>query len=330
MTALRLNPPPVFPPGRPAKGGWFRRMPPAVFPGILGLVWLGLAWRGAAAEFSLPAGLVEACLGAVTLLWAFAVVSYAAKALRRPAAMAEDLRNLPGRDGMAALVLTLPAVALVLAPIRPGLTAVLMLAGLAAHLVLISGAVAVLAAGPAEARVVTPVWQTMFAGLAMGALPALDLGWTGLAATLAILSALAAAMIGLVSANQLMRRIPPAPLRPLLALHLFPLAVTGLVAQGLGLILWAQAAAVLAAALLLALAASGRWLLQSGHTPFLGALTYPLAACATLFLALDGPWRIAGALLLPVATIGGLPVIFRLLQDWMKGRLARQTNAAEA
>jgi len=330
MTPLRRGPPPVFPLGQPETGGWFRRMPPAVFPGILGLVWLGLAWRRAVAEFSLPAAVVEACLGAVTLLWAFAAASFAAKALRRPAVMAEDLRNLPGRDGLAALVLSLPAVALVLAPIRPGLAAVLILAGLAAHLVLIAGAVAVLAAGPAEGRVVTPVWQTMFAGLAMGALPALDLGWTGSAAALAALSALATVMIGLISANQLMRRIPPAPLRPLLALHLFPLAVTGLVAQGLGLILCAQAAALMAAALLLGLGASGRWLLQSGHTPFLGALTYPLAACAALFLALDGPWRIAGALLLLAATFAGLPVIFRLLQDWMKGRLARQTNAAEA
>ncbi len=330
MTPQRPGPPPVFPFGRPATGGWFRRMPPAVFPGIQGLLWLGLAWRRAVAEFSLPAGLVEACLGAGTLLWAFAAIAYAAKVLRRPAVMAEDLRILPGRDGIAALVMTLPAVALVLAHTRPGLASILMLAGLAAHLALIAGALAVLAAGPAEARVVTPVWQTMFAGLAIVALPALDLGWAGLADAVAVLSALAAAMIGLVSARQLIRRIPPAPLRPLLALHLFPLAVLGLVAQGLGLILWAQAAAMLAAALLLGLGASGRWLLRSGYTPFLAALTYPLAACAALFLALDGPWRIAGALLLAVLTVGGLPVIFRLLQDWMKGRLARQTNAAEA
>jgi hypothetical protein len=29
-------------------------------------------------------------------------------------------------------------------------------------------------------------------------------------------------------------------------------------------------------------------------------------------------------------TVGGLPIVYRLLQDWMKGRLAQQTNAAEA
>ena len=130
MTPPRRSPPPVFPLGRPAKGGWFRRMPPAVFPGVLGLLWLGLAWRGAAAAFALPSGLVDGYLGAVTLLWVFAVVAYAGKALRRPAVVAEDLRILPGRDGLAALALSVPAVALVLAPIRPGLATGLMMAGL--------------------------------------------------------------------------------------------------------------------------------------------------------------------------------------------------------
>ena len=330
MTPPRRSPPPVFPLGRPAKGGWFRRMPPAVFPGVLGLLWLGLAWRKATEVFALPSGLVEACLGAVTLLWAFAVFAYAAKALRRPAVVAKDLRILPGRDGLAALALSVPAVALVLAPTRPGLAGGLMLAGLAVHGALIALSVSVLAAGPPEARSVTPVWQTMFAGLAMAALPALDLGWIGVAAGLSLLSALMAVAIWLASARQLLQRIPPAPLRPLLALHLFPAAVLGLAAQGLDFGRSAQVLAVIAAVQLLALAAGGRWLLQSGYTPFLGALTYPLAACAALFLALDGPWNGAGLLLVLAVTIAGLPIVYRLLQDWMKGRLAQQTNAAEA
>lgn len=330
MTPPRRGPPPVFPLGRPAKGGWFRRMPPAVFPGILGLLWLGLAWREAVAVFGLPPGVVDACLGAVSLLWVFAVFAYGAKALRRPAVVAEDLRILPGRDGLAALALSVPALALVLVPTRPSLAAALVLAGLTVHFALIAVAGTVLVAGPPEARVVTPVWQTMFAGLAMVALPALELGWTGLAAGLSGIAVLAAAAIGVISANQMLHRIPPAPLRPLLALHLVPVALLGLVAQGLGMALWAQLLALIAAALLLALAASGKWLLHSGYTPFLGALTYPLAACAALFLALEGPWRVAGALLLLAATAGGLPIVYRLMQDWMKGRLAQQTNAAEA
>jgi hypothetical protein len=35
-------------------------------------------------------------------------------------------------------------------------------------------------------------------------------------------------------------------------------------------------------------------------------------------------------LLVLAATLGGVPIAFRLVQDWMKGRLAQQTNAAEA
>ena len=305
-------------------------MPPAVFPGILGLLWLGLAWRKAAAVFELPLGLVDASLGAVTLLWAFSVCAYAAKALRRPAVVAEDLRTLPGRDGMAALALSFSAVALVLMPTRPGLSAALLLSGVVLHVSLIALAARVLLAGPPEGRVVTPVWQTLFAGLAMAALPALDLGWTGVAAGLSVLSALMAGAIWLASARQLLQRIPPAPLRPLLTLHLFPAAVLGLVAQGLDFGRLAQVLALIAALQLLGLAASARWLLHSGYTPFLGALTYPLAACAALFLTLEGPWNGAGLLLVLAATLGGVPIACRLVQDWMKGRLAQQTNAAEA
>jgi tellurite resistance protein len=164
----------------------------------------------------------------------------------------------------------------------------------------------------------------------MAALPALALGWNGVAAGLSVLSVLMAVAIWLVSARQVVQRLPPAPLRPLLALHLFPAAMLGLVAQGLDFGRSAQVLAVIAAVQLLALAASGRWLLLSGYTPFLGALTYPLAACAALFLALGGFWAVAGLLLVLATTIGGLPVIWRILRDWMKGRLAQQTNAAEA
>jgi tellurite resistance protein len=231
---------------------------------------------------------------------------------------------------MAALALSFSAVALVLMPTRPGLSAALLLSGVALHFALIALAAKGLVAGPPEGRVVTPVWQTLFAGLAMAALPALDLGWTGVAAGLSVLSALMAGAIWLASARQLLQRIPPAPLRPLLTLHLFPAAVLGLVAQGLDFGRLAQVLALIAALQLLALAASARWLLHSGHTPFLGALTYPLAACAALFLALDGPWHGAGLLLVLAATLGGVPIVFRLVQDWMKGRLAQQTNAAQA
>lgn len=330
MTPPRHSPPPVFPLKRPGRAGLVRTMPPAVFPAILGLLWLGLGWRAALGAFALPGGPADACLGAVTLLWAFAVMAYGTKLLRRPGVLAQDLQGLPGRDGLSALALSISSVALVLAPIRPALAMGVMIAGLATQLGLLVAVLALSWAGPQERRAVTPVWQTLFGGLGLVALPALTLGWTGTALGLAILSGVGAAAIWLVSARQFWHRNPPAPLRPLLALHIVPAAVLGLAAQGLQLATWGQGLALIAAGALVALLVSGRWLLQSGYTSFLGALIFPLAASATLFLALDGAWRAAGLLVLVAATAAGLPIAYRLLKDWMTGSLAMQTNAAEA
>jgi tellurite resistance protein len=74
-----LSAPPVFPLRPPKPPGRFRQVPPAIFPPILGLLALGLAWRRGAEVFGLPAGLAEMLLGAVSLLWAAAVFAYAAK-----------------------------------------------------------------------------------------------------------------------------------------------------------------------------------------------------------------------------------------------------------
>ena len=67
--------PSVPPTTRP---GLFRRTPPAIFPGIFGLIGLGLAWRQGAAAFALPGAIAETILGAVALLYLFAFTAYAA------------------------------------------------------------------------------------------------------------------------------------------------------------------------------------------------------------------------------------------------------------
>ena len=105
-------PPPVFPLGRPSKPGLFRRTPPLIFPAILSLLALGLAWRSAVADVGLPGGPIEVVLGAVTLLWVGAMAAYAGKVLRRGGVVRDELRILPGRDGLAGLAMTVPAAAL--------------------------------------------------------------------------------------------------------------------------------------------------------------------------------------------------------------------------
>jgi tellurite resistance protein len=324
-----MTQPPKFAPRPLPKPGLFRRTPPALFPPLLGTLALGLGWREGAGLFGLPGGLAEAFLGAAVLLWAFMHLAYLAKLARRPGVLAEDLAILPGRAGLGAAVMSDYSAAMAIAPYAPDLARALLVLGLALHLLLMLAVIRALRAGPEAGRDVTPAWHLVFVGPILGAVAALVLGWDGLARVIFVLTLPMALFIWGTSLRQLVRRIPPAPLRPLLAIHLAPASLFGLVAIGLG---WTEIAfifAALASVILLALLVSGRWVLESGFSPLWGALTFPLAAFARLMLSLPG-WATLGGVALVLATLVILPILVRVLQDWARGRLAIKTNAAEA
>ena len=318
-------PPPQFPLRRPAL---FARMPPAVFPVLMGTLGLGLALRRGLAGFGLAGDPAELLLGLAVGLWAFAATGYLIKLARRPGVLLEDLRILPGRAGLAAASLGLLLIAAALVPYAPGLARGLLLLGLALH-----GALALLVlrlwfAAPPEAREITPVWHLTFVGFIMGGLAAQPLGMTGLAMALLWLTLPVALAIWAVSARQLIRRIPPAPLRPLLAIHLAPASLFATVAASLGQSLLADVMLLIAALIALALLFSLRWLVLSGFSALWGAFTFPMAAFSSALFARD------------LATTGGIFsvltllvtgfVLWRVLQAWAKGSLAAKTNAAEA
>jgi tellurite resistance protein len=313
-----------------ARAGLFRRTPPAVFPPLMGLLGLGLAWRPGVVVFGFPPGLAELCLGAVTLVFLFAFAAYLFKVLRRPASLADDLRILPGRAGCAALVLSLYLQAMVFAPHAPELAALTLWVAFAAHILLVAVFAWVLSHGPAEQARVSPVWHLVFAGFIVGALAAVQQGHDLVAVTLLGATALAAVAIWAVSVDQLSKTTVPAPLRPLLMIHLSPAALFGLVAAQLGLTTLALGFAVATAALLLVLVLRANWLTAAGFSPLWGAFTFPLAATANLWLTLDGGWRVPGALVLVAATLVIPPITVRVLRLWARGSLSVMTNAASA
>lgn len=313
-----------------AMPGLFRRTPPAAFPPVLGLLGLGLGWRRGVGEFGLPAGLAEALVGAITLLAVFVVTAYLAKLFRRPGVVLEDLRILPGRAGLAAGVLCLYLIALSLGPVAPGMARVVFGLGIIAHLGLSAAVIYTFATGPAEQRRVNPVWHLTFTGWIVAALAALGLGFDLLATALFWLTLISAVAIWTISLQQAQRETVPAPLRPLLAIHLAPAALLGSVASTLNAGAMAQAFALIAALALLTALVKLRWLLAAGFSPLWGAFTFPLAATANFWLALGGIWRIPGALLLVAATIAIALIAFRILKLWANGELAMKTNAAMA
>lgn len=323
-------PPPLFAP-RPRFGA---QTPPAIFPPIMGAFGLGLGWRRAREALGAPEAIGELILGAVTLLFLFCVGAYLLKAARRPGVVMEDLRVLPGRAGLAAMVLSVYLLAAAMVPLAPGLALGLMGLALALNGALMLAVIYLLATGPAEQRGVTPVWHLVFVGPILAGLSAAPLGYDALARGLIYGAGAVAVLIWAVSLWQIARRDPPPPLRPLLAIHLAPAAVLGTVAVlsdhiGLSLGL-AGLAIMLFAALLL----RGRYIAQTGFSPLWGAFTFPLAAFAGFLLALGaaGPgagFATVGGLVLVAATLAIPAIAAKVLQAWAKGSLAAKTNAAK-
>ncbi|MGL4280389.1 MAG: tellurium resistance protein [Albidovulum sp.] len=321
---MAFHPPAATPPGL------WRRTPPAIFPAIMGLFGLGLAWRRASAAFGLPDAPGEAILGAVTLLFLFAAMAYVGKVLRRPKVVVEELRVLPGRAGVAAAVLCVYLVSLTVLPYDPAVARGALYAGLALHVLLVGLVLYVLATGPAVQRRVTPVWHLTFTGFIIAALAATGLQIWGIALILFGLTALMAAVIWSVSLEQIVREDVPPPLRPLVAIHLAPMALIGLVAEGMEFDAVAMGCGGVAALMLVWLLARGFWLTAAGFSALWGAFTFPVAATAALWLTLGGLWRWPGLAALVFATIIIPPIVWQVLRAWARGQLAIKTNAAIA
>jgi len=314
--------------------GLWRQTPPAIFPPVLGLFGAALGWRLAGEQAgAMLAGPAETLLGMVSALCAFALVAYAAKILRRPGALADDLGTLPGRIGLATMCMSLMLAGQTALVYRPGLAAALLGAGLGTHVALIVAVARRLATGPVEARAPSPEWHLVFVGPIVASSALLKLGQTKAAGAVFALALAAAVVIGVLSLTDLMRRRVPAPLRPLLAIHLSPVSLLAGVAlllghRGLGLAL-----AALAAAVLIALLARLPWLIAAGFSPFWGAFTFPLSAFAGMCLIIADSVpaaRLAAGPALAVASVVSGAVALAVLRLWARGGLGARTGAARA
>ncbi|WP_158617271.1 TDT family transporter [Falsigemmobacter faecalis] len=311
-----------------AARGLFRRMPPAVFPPLLGLTGLGLAWRRAGDQTALPGGLAELLLGGIFLLWCFMIGAYLSKVFRRPGVLREELSLLPGRAGLAAADVSAFLMAAVVAPYLPGLALAILVLAVGCHLCLGFAVLKAYFTGPEEARVITPVWQLIFTGYIILPFTLEPLGYTQLAHLAYFYAVFSGLVLWLQAVWMLVKRIPPAPLRPLLAIHLAPASLMVLSSVILGYETMALLLAVVASGIFLALLLSARWLTAAGFSPFWGAFTFPLAAFANAQMAMG--WMITGILALIAASAMVAFVASRVWQMWARGTLAIKTNTPTA
>ncbi len=313
----------------PPRPGLFRQTPPALFTPVFGLLGLGLAWRRAAEIFAIPPGLGEALLGAVTLLYLFVLVAYLAKVARRPGVVAEDLRVLPGRGGLTAASLSIFLLAVVALPYGLAPARGLLILGLGTHGALAVLYIITLLRAPPEQRQVTPIWHLAFVGFILAPLSAVPLGLTALSTALLYATMPVATLIWAFSILQFSRASVPAPLRPLLAIHLAPAALFATVSASLGFDTLAAAFILVMLAMLVLLLGLARWLTAAGLSPLWGAFTFPAAAAAGACLAQSGePTRMLGGGLLIGATLIIPPIAYRIFKLWAGGTLGAKTNAA--
>lgn len=312
---------------------YWRRTPPAIFPPVMGLFGLALAWRRGADAFGITPAPSDLILGAVTLCFIFITGSYLLKFGKRPGVVVEEIRVLPGLTGLSALTLSGILLAAGLVPFAPGPARWVLLVFLVLH-----AGLAVLAAAwflrcPPEARRVAPSWHLTFIGFILVPFAALPLGMTGLAqvcfwAPMPVIAAIYGA-----SLRQMLRAGTPAPLRPLLAIHMAPLAVQGSVAHLLGLPDLALGFCVASVAVLAVLVGRARWVTQAGFSPMWGAFTFPLTAVASVLLLVSERFPEAGwlgGLVLISASVVVVGIAVKVTQAWARGMLAAKTNAAIA
>lgn len=318
--------PPAF--RKQSSSGIWRRTPPAIFSPVLGLLGLGLAWRRASEVTGLPGAFGEALLGAVSLLYLFCLLAYLGKLVQRPGVLPADLAILPGQAGVTAANLSMMLFGSVLTPYAPKLALVLIVlslilqAGLAAFLLISRFR------GRPGAQTVTPVWHMVLVGPILAAPGLAGLDQTLLAGGIFLLTLPLALLIWGISLWQLVTRIPPAPLRPLLAIHLAPASLFATVAALLNQPAIGLGFSLLAMVILLALLIFAGWVTAAGFSPLWGAFTFPLAAVTTALLV--NGWQVAGLLLLAAASAVIVPIAVLVLRAWARGTLAIQTNAAQA
>ena len=324
------------PPKLPPQMARFQRVPPAIFPPVLGLLGLVSAWGHATRVFSLPTAPVELATGAVTLLFAFCTIAYISKLMHRPGVVVEDLRTLPGRTGLAAWCIAMIVQAALLAALSPVVAKVLIGIGGVSLLAIALFVLPLRLRGTDTAGPITPAMHLVFVGFILipGAAMPVKMGTDAMPWLIWYCTA-AGLFITALTIRPLLFGEGAPPLRPLQAIQLAPasfVAIGAMLTEQFAMAGFALAWATLVAVLLLFRL---RWLMEGGFSGFWSAFTFPVTALAGACLlcseafGLDS-FRVAGGVIL-VATTLYIPVIaYKILKLWSNGTLGAKTNAAIA
>ena len=313
---------------------FWRRTPPALFPSMMGLFGMGLAWRAASdfAPVSITPWIGYCILGIACLIELFLLSSYISKMSYRPSVVLDDMKSVPGRGGVSSMTMSVFLFAASLAPISPTVATVALFIALPFHIFTTVLALTVMVKTP-DGLVVSPAWHLSFVGFVVACLAAVPLGYTGLSVVILSVTCFTALIIYGVSLLQMSQTKVPAPLRPMLVIHLAPVSLFATVSMLLGYQTLALVFMVLAVGVAGLLLSRVSYLARAGFSPLWGAFTFPVGALSVaLFLVSAQVSAFAWLAFVPLLLVSLLaPFIFtRVLLMWASGALATKTGAATA
>ena len=312
---------------------FWHRTPPALFPCLLGLIGLGLAWRRAAEIWPVSPWMGEVILLSSSILFAVTFIFYIAKLSLRPSVLLDDLKVAPARGAVSAGSMCIMLISAAALPYSIMTALVLWWFSIVLHLVYLVCTIYSLTKVENVRATVTPPMVLPFVGLIVAAISGPQFGYTGLSKLIVFATVPGFVFILYQSALNLKYTDIPIPVRAGFAAVLAPVSIYGIAAYGLWsidvfYILWGCA---ICCALLFLMFLP--WLVKGGWNPGWGAFTFPLSSFAGIMLigASSGfglvadIWAIGS---LGFATVIVPYVVVKTYFFWASGKLAKATGAA--
>lgn len=307
---------------------FWRRTPPALFPVCLGILGLGLAWRQIGSD-----AVSQVIIALGVMIFGATFLCYAAKVIRRPSVLAEEMQLPPARGAVSAGSMCWMLVAAILSPFAPSYAVFFCFLGLALHAFYFAFVIAALRRSEAGLSQLMPPMLLPFVGYIVAAISGAELGFTSLSKFLIYLSAPFIFFILAMSVRNVMAGRAALPDRVGFYIFLAPFSIYGIAAANLWSAPVFSALVWLSILCLVLILPFLRWMLSGGWTPAWGALTFPSSAFAGLMALAHKagvvPELVAWAALL-IASMIVTYIAVRTYAFWFQGKLAIATKAAVA
>lgn len=314
---------------------FWRRTPPALFPSLLGLFGLSLAWRRAAYVWDVPHVIGEVIGLVATLILLVTLSSYVAKLCIRPTVLWDDLKIGPARGSVSAGSMCAMAMAAFLMNYSTFGAFLIWWLALGLHAVYFGSIALMLIRHESTLSEISPVIMLPAVGILVSTYAAPALGYGTFCGVVLAITIPLSAIILLISLWNARTQGVTVPQRSSYAIFLAPPSIAALGVydfMGIGYFLpvWLGASFVA-----LALLPFTGWMLKGGFSPAWGALTFPLTAfSAVQILAVKVNYgttaEILAIVILTIATVFVPYVVIKTYISWFQGRLAEATKAAVA